>query len=80
MKALTGGLWQERKEVGRCRVCSGRKSSKVSQRSVREAGSRVWGPSGPGLAHSHGEPCIVCMANREPSPTLTRRAVPFLAT
>lgn len=35
MKALTTG-WQERKEVGKCRVCSERKSNVVSQLSVRE--------------------------------------------
>lgn len=35
MKTLTGG-WPEREEVHKGRVCSGRTSSQVSQRSVRK--------------------------------------------
>lgn len=45
LEALTGG-WQEKKEVGKHRVRSGKKSGEASQRSVRkrqegESGAQV---------------------------------------
>ena len=45
LEALTGG-WQERKEVGKRRVCSGKKSGEASRRSVTkrqegESGAQV---------------------------------------
>lgn len=59
--------WQERKNVGKCRVCSGRKGSEASQRSMRK---RLDGESGAHMDQvlpTRAVTCVLCVSSVESS-------------